>query len=532
MTRYIGNVEKVTHPDGSQEIKRYLPGDVLVTVYRDSHDQLLSEKTRYLHKDHLGSLDVITDALGNIATDGNNQPLVFSFDAWGQRRKAVDWTTYTLPQLLSFTPTIIDPLPTPRGFTMHEHLDAVGLIHMNGRVYDPRLGRFIQADPFVDGVTVTQGYNRYSYVHNNPLSATDPTGHFIFTLGAIALVSSGTVTGLGAIALTFGVAGFADALLQGASFGDALRTGIISGIAAAAFSSLNGVNFAESAVGEIIGGIAAEVLAYGAIGGIANVLQGGRFGHGFVSAGLSAPLGGGLAKALGGGPTAAFMSRVVVGGTISKATGGKFANGAVSAAFAMAVQAVATPATPLDSQGVKIGQCAETGKCNPDAFTPEEKAAIKKQVKALTTDITNKAFESMEDALAALHESGLVELTQEYGIEFWANIDVGTNEIYNVGTGFSNRFAFGSTNLRMNGDIIWHTHPSGKGVWVGDLRSAVKHGASWIFASGKSLSGYQNPNFRNLGNVTQFKFNQMSGMSFRTKIYNNGVWKSGRAQLQ
>ena len=344
VTRYIGNVEKVTHPDGSQEIKRYLPGDVLVTVYRDSHDQLLSEKTRYLHKDHLGSLDVITDALGNIATDGNNQPLVFSFDAWGQRRKAVDWTTYTLPQLLSFTPTIIDPLPTPRGFTMHEHLDAVGLIHMNGRVYDPRLGRFIQADPFVDGVTVTQGYNRYSYVHNNPLSATDPTGHFIFTLGAIALVSSGTVTGLGAIALTFGVAGFADALLQGASFGDALRTGIISGIAAAAFSSLNGVNFAESAVGEIIGGIAAEVLAYGAIGGIANVLQGGRFGHGFVSAGLSAPLGGGLAKALGGGPTAAFMSRVVVGGTISKATGGKFANGAATAAFAAIVSSVAEAA--------------------------------------------------------------------------------------------------------------------------------------------------------------------------------------------
>lgn len=31
----------------------------------------------------------------------------------------------------------------------HEHLDTVGLIHMNGRVQDPILGRFISADPIV-----------------------------------------------------------------------------------------------------------------------------------------------------------------------------------------------------------------------------------------------------------------------------------------------------------------------------------------------------------------------------------------------
>ncbi|MDJ0947274.1 MAG: RHS repeat-associated core domain-containing protein, partial [Kiloniellales bacterium] len=65
---------------------------------------------------------------------------------------------------------------TPRGFTGHEHLDAVGLIHMNGRVYDPVLGRFLSADPFVPSPTATQSFNRYSYVGNNPLSYTDPTG--------------------------------------------------------------------------------------------------------------------------------------------------------------------------------------------------------------------------------------------------------------------------------------------------------------------------------------------------------------------
>ena len=38
---------------------------------------------------------------------------------------------------------------TDRGYTMHEHLDEVGVIHMNGRVYDPLIGRFMSADPFI-----------------------------------------------------------------------------------------------------------------------------------------------------------------------------------------------------------------------------------------------------------------------------------------------------------------------------------------------------------------------------------------------
>ncbi len=56
-------------------------------------------------------------------------------------------------------------------------LDNVGLVHMNGRVYDPAIGRFLSADPNIDGVVDTQGWNRYSYVKSNPLSYTDPTGY-------------------------------------------------------------------------------------------------------------------------------------------------------------------------------------------------------------------------------------------------------------------------------------------------------------------------------------------------------------------
>lgn len=84
--------------------------------------------------------------------------------------------------LRPFVPVVaLDADFTRRGYTGHESLGRLGLVHMNGRVFDPAVGRFASADPFVDGALNLQGYNRYSYVHNNPLSAVDPSG-FTFTL--------------------------------------------------------------------------------------------------------------------------------------------------------------------------------------------------------------------------------------------------------------------------------------------------------------------------------------------------------------
>lgn len=54
---------------------------------------------------------------------------------------------------------------------------------MNGRIYDPTLGRFLQADPHIQAPNNTQSYNRYSYVLNNPMSYTDPSGYFFKALG-------------------------------------------------------------------------------------------------------------------------------------------------------------------------------------------------------------------------------------------------------------------------------------------------------------------------------------------------------------
>jgi RHS repeat-associated protein len=85
-------------------------------------------------------------------------------------------------------------------------LDDVGLIHMNGRLYDPFLGRFCAADPYVQSPKNTQNYNRYTYVLNNPLSLVDPSGHFFgLIFGAIAAVATWIAGAVGAIIVAIGV---------------------------------------------------------------------------------------------------------------------------------------------------------------------------------------------------------------------------------------------------------------------------------------------------------------------------------------
>jgi RHS repeat-associated protein len=90
-----------------------------------------------------------------------------SYDAWGKRRNA-DGTDDPAGSIAS---------QTNRGFTGHEELDSVGLVHMNGRVYDPLLARFGTPDPITESPFSTQGWNRYSYVGNSPLNFTDPSGY-------------------------------------------------------------------------------------------------------------------------------------------------------------------------------------------------------------------------------------------------------------------------------------------------------------------------------------------------------------------
>lgn len=95
-----------------------------------------------------------------------------SFASFGARRKEAGWSgNPTSGDWSEITDT------TRRGFTFHEMLDNLNLIHMNGRVYDQVVGRFISADPYLQAPGFTQSFNRYSYTFNSPLSYTDPSGY-------------------------------------------------------------------------------------------------------------------------------------------------------------------------------------------------------------------------------------------------------------------------------------------------------------------------------------------------------------------
>ncbi|EOB4960904.1 TPA: VCBS repeat-containing protein [Vibrio vulnificus] len=158
-TIYLDSTEIIKQPNG-QTTFRYYIGDF--AIFEKTVGKASSSVIRYLHKDHLGSVIAISNQNGEIEER-------FSYDAWGKRRSS----SWNKPDTSTSEVGRI-------GFTGHEMLDEVGLIHMNGRVYDPTIGRFLSADPFIqDEWFATQAFNRYSYVQNNPLSYTDPTGYYV-----------------------------------------------------------------------------------------------------------------------------------------------------------------------------------------------------------------------------------------------------------------------------------------------------------------------------------------------------------------
>jgi RHS repeat-associated protein len=118
----------------------------------------------YLVTDHLGSVAVTTDSTAAVVGWS-------SYDPWGRMRNpdGTDDTTCSLPAAA----------PTTRGFTGQEEMPPSCQINFNARIYDPTIGRFTSADPMSGSVYDMQQLNRYSYVADNPQSATDPTGNII-----------------------------------------------------------------------------------------------------------------------------------------------------------------------------------------------------------------------------------------------------------------------------------------------------------------------------------------------------------------
>lgn len=150
--------EKDVKPTSDVEHRHFITayGSVVALVKQTSAGSAVS----YLHRDNLGSTTTVTDTLGNAVER-------LAYEPFGKRR---------FPDGVDDTGNTIDAQTTDRGFTNHEHMDELGLIHMNGRIYDPLLMRFTTADPTMPNALDMQNYNRYAYVRNNPLRLLDPSG--------------------------------------------------------------------------------------------------------------------------------------------------------------------------------------------------------------------------------------------------------------------------------------------------------------------------------------------------------------------
>jgi RHS repeat-associated protein len=237
-----------------------------------------------IYTDHLGSIVSVTDTKGNIIAEQN-------FDAWGRRRPANKWYTY-YPAGAGNMVSLPDWLY--RGYTGHEMLPQFNLINMNGRIYDPILGRMLSPDNYVSTPYGTQGYNRYAYGMNNPLTYTDPDGNFPWAAVIIGAAIGGFSKavqydmsgksffgGFWRGAIVGAAGGYAAAMapigiLPGAGFGAG-----VGAVLGAANALLDGNNVWRSTIkGAIFGGIAG-----GITGGVeanklgANVWTGQRPDH-------------------------------------------------------------------------------------------------------------------------------------------------------------------------------------------------------------------------------------------------------------
>ena len=305
-------------------------GNVKVGVrFTDVTPQTVS--TRYFHTDHLGSVAVITDENGAVVER-------LSYDAWGKRR---------FPNGADDPAGSIESLTT-RGFTGQEELDSVALVHLNGRVYDPLVGRMISPDPTVPDGLNAQAWNRYSYVGNDPLAFTDPSGYswlssFFHSVGnairsvfqQVPILRAVVQLVLTVVATPFVgpiVAAAAGAAvvngLSGGNLGTMLRSAVIAGATALAFNVVGDITGHQPTFGTPA--YAANVAGHAGVGCLTSVASGGSCQSGALSgaAGAAATPLVDTGNLIGG-----TVASGLVGGLASVAGGGKFENGAVTGAF-------------------------------------------------------------------------------------------------------------------------------------------------------------------------------------------------------
>ena len=304
-TKYFaGNFEKLEMNGHTYEVT-YISSPTGLCAIHVKDGSL--EKTYFVYTDHLGSILKTTDDNGNTIAEQ-------SFDAWGNYRDPV-----TGQKLIGRPANLPDWLF--RGYTGHEHLPEFKLINMNGRCYDPVLGAMLSPDNEVSDLGLTQSYNRYSYVLNNPLKYTDPEGEWVnLVIGALIGGYSGWQIGQAAGADGWNMAGY---IFAGAGIG-----AFTSGVA----TQLSSMGFGPGFTGMVAGGVGAagfkglgnnwkagEMLEAGVNGSLSGWI--GALGGAAIGGGAGAFFGGGLGSAintsLNGGNSEAQSKSFLAGATMA-----------------------------------------------------------------------------------------------------------------------------------------------------------------------------------------------------------------------
>ena len=276
-TVYAGEYEKITENGKPREFY-YLDGNIIVIRENGTVRNYIA------FTDNLGSILSVMDENGQKVFDA-------SYDAWGKQTVA------------------LNTIGLHRGYTGHEMLNEFDIINMNGRLYDPVLGRFFSPDNYVQMPDNSQNFNRYSYCLNNPLKYTDPSGDVFVLDDFIAITAMGAMMGA----------------MNAAMSDKPIWKGALLGAASAAATYGIGQLFG------VAGSFGHELLRAGAHGlssGVFNALNGDNFWNGLISGAASSGIGS-YAQSVNLNSGLMVASTTVMGGVVAWATGGDFLQGAM-----------------------------------------------------------------------------------------------------------------------------------------------------------------------------------------------------------
>lgn len=333
----VSSVEVIEKPNRTLQFITYIGGspyDAAVALEKTyaingSAYTPATEEFVYLHRDYQGTILAISGNGGVIKERRQ-------FDPWGVLRKHYKGNVETTAAIIE---TVDFELLTDRGYTGHEHFFSVGIIHMNGRIYDPVLRTFLSPDPFIQDPNNSQNYNRYAYVWNNPLLYTDPSGNFVFlgyagyaayiaaaTVGAI--IGGITYSGVALYSGTFSWGGLTKSILVGA----------VSGVVSAGIGDV--INSASTAICTAYPTLTQiqidliltvpQAALHGISQGFIQGISGGNMSQNFLTAAISSITAGGYGML--GSVTQTGLGQAlfgtVSGGVTAQLQGGNFWQGA------------------------------------------------------------------------------------------------------------------------------------------------------------------------------------------------------------